>query len=169
MAGSDARQTISTGWASSPWGSGLAHRFRPLGLPQRCDPRLRHVQQAVGAHPAYGIGEGFLGDDSSLVDLSPETQRDVEQAVRGMITAAQEEATGILRSHRRELDTLAARLDAEETLEDEVLQEALAPLLSAIESKSATGTAGAPAPRRKAAAGSSRTVNGNRSRAAAKS
>jgi cell division protease FtsH len=109
-------------------------------------------------------GEGFLGDDSSLVDLSPETQRDVEEAVRGMITDAQQEATAILRSHRRELDTLAARLDEEETLEDEVLQQALAPLLSAIESNSTTTAT--PRPRKTAA----RTVNGStRARAAAKS
>jgi cell division protease FtsH len=115
-------------------------------------------------------GEGFLGDDSSLVDLSPETQRDVEDAVRGMITAAQREATTILQAHRRELDTLAARLDAEETLEDDVLQEALAPLLSAIESKSSS-TPRTPATRRpKAKATAAASVNGRpRSRAAAKS
>ena len=121
-------------------------------------------------------GEGFLGDDSSLVDLSPETQRDVEEAVRGMITDAQTEATGILLAHRRELDTLAARLDAEETLEDQVLQDALAPLLSAISkgtpvAKGNGATRSTPATRRpkakpRAAAAS---VNGSaRSRAAAK-
>jgi cell division protease FtsH len=115
-------------------------------------------------------GEGFLGDDSSLVDLSPETQRDVEDAVRGMITAAQRQATKILQSHRRELDTLAVRLDEEETLEDDVLQEALAPLLTAIESKSnvspQTTTRRPKAAKAAAAAG----VNGTtRARAAAKS
>ncbi len=78
-------------------------------------------------------GEGFLGDDSALVDLSPETQRDVEDAVRRMITEAQTEATAVLRAHRGELDSLAQRLDEEETLEDEVLQEALAPLLDALD------------------------------------
>jgi cell division protease FtsH len=119
-------------------------------------------------------GEGFLGDDSSLVELSPETQRDVEDAVRGMITAAQREATAILRAHRRELDGLATRLDAEETLEDDVLQEALAPLLSAI-SKGSTikgnGSSRTPATRRpKAKATAAAGVNGaTRARAAAKS
>jgi hypothetical protein len=116
-------------------------------------------------------GEGFLGDDSSLIELSPETQRDVEDAVRGMITAAQREATTILRSHRRELDTLAARLDAEETLEDDVLQQALAPLLSAISksngSSRTTTTTRRPKAKARAAAAS---VNGtSRARAAAKS
>jgi cell division protease FtsH len=114
-------------------------------------------------------GEGFLGDDSSLVELSPETQRNVEEAIRRMITDAQREATGILQSHRRELDTLAGRLDAEETLEDEVLQEALAPLLQSIESKTTTRT---PAPRRRKAPArtAAARVNGTaRTRAAAKS
>jgi cell division protease FtsH len=81
-------------------------------------------------------------------------------------------AMTILRSHRRELDTLAARLDAEETLEDEVLQEALAPLLSAIESKSTSSGTRAPAPRRRKAPArtAAASVNGSsRARAAAKS
>ena len=113
-------------------------------------------------------GEGFLGDDSSLIGLSPETQRDVEDAVRRLITEAQGEATAILKAHRRELDGLATRLDAEETLEDEVLQEALAPLLKAIESGTATPT---PAPRRRTAVKTS-AVNGTgraKARTAAKS
>jgi cell division protease FtsH len=78
-------------------------------------------------------GEGYLGDDTALVDLSPETQRDVEEAVRRLITSAQDEATAVLQAHRGELDSLAQRLDEEETLEDEVLQEALAPLLDALD------------------------------------
>ena len=78
-------------------------------------------------------GEGYLGDDSALVDLSPETQRDVEDAVRRLITSAQDEATQVLRDHRGELDSLALRLNDEETLEGEVLEEALAPLLSALD------------------------------------
>ena len=86
-------------------------------------------------------GEGYLGDDTALIGLSPQTQRDVEEAVRRLITSAQDEATTILRTHRRELDSLAERLDAEETLEDEVLQKALAPLMSAI-----SRGAGRPAP-----------------------
>jgi cell division protease FtsH len=113
-------------------------------------------------------GEGFLGDDSSLIGLSPETQRDVEDAVRRLITEAQGEATAILKAHRRELDGLATRLDAEETLEDEVLQEALAPLLKAIESGAARTT---PAPRRRTAVKTS-AVNGSgraKARTAAKS
>jgi cell division protease FtsH len=77
-------------------------------------------------------GEGFLGDDTTLVDLSDETQREVEKAVRQMVEEAREEAKGILRAHRRQLDSLATRLDAEETLEGEVLERALAPLMEDI-------------------------------------
>jgi hypothetical protein len=86
-----------------------------------------------------------------------------------MITAAQREATKILQSHRRELDSLALRLDEEETLEDDVLQDALAPLLSAIESKS-NGSPRTTTRRPKAKAAAAASVNGTaRTRAAAKS
>jgi cell division protease FtsH len=105
-------------------------------------------------------GEGFLGDDTALVDLSPTTQREVEDAIRDLITTAQREATQILQEHRRELDTLAARLDAEETLEDEVLQAALRPLLETIESRTT------PAPRRRTTAAA--TSTGARTRVVAK-
>jgi cell division protease FtsH len=77
-------------------------------------------------------GEGFLGDDSQLVGMSDATQREVEGAIRRLVEDARDEAKAILRAHRRELDTLATRLDAEETLEGEVLEEALAPLIKAI-------------------------------------
>ncbi len=77
-------------------------------------------------------GEGFLGSDSQLIELSDETQREVEGAIRALIEGARDQAKAILREHRRELDSLAARLDVEETLEGEVLEEALAPLLTAI-------------------------------------
>jgi cell division protease FtsH len=77
-------------------------------------------------------GEGFLGDDTSLVDLSDETQREVEKAIRTLVEEARGEAKAILKAHRRELDGLATRLDKEETLEGEVLERALAPLMEAI-------------------------------------
>jgi len=77
-------------------------------------------------------GEGFLGDDSQLIELSDATQREVEGAIRAMVEGAREEAKAILAAHRTELDSLALRLDAEETLEGEVLQRALAPLMDAI-------------------------------------
>ncbi|MDX6216761.1 MAG: cell division protease FtsH [Frankiales bacterium] len=98
-------------------------------------------------------GEGFLGDDSQLVELSDDTRREVEGAVRKLIEDARDEAKAILRAHRRELDALAARLDAEETLEGQILEEALAPLMKAIATPPASAsTSGRPAPRRTATA-----------------
>jgi cell division protease FtsH len=78
-------------------------------------------------------GEGFLGDETPLADLSPETQQAVEHEIRVLVEDAQTEATRILQAHRTELDELTARLEQEETLEDTVLEEALAPLLRAVE------------------------------------
>ena len=94
-------------------------------------------------------GEGFLGDDSQLVELSDETQREVEGAVRKLVEDARDEAKAILRAHRRELDGLAARLDAEETLEGEILEEALAPLMKAIATPPGTRSTGTTAPTRR--------------------
>ena len=111
-------------------------------------------------------GEGFLGDDSQLVGLSDETQREVEHAIRSLIEDARSEAKDILTAHRRELDTLAVRLDAEETLEGEVLEQALAPLMQAIAGPpvvrraartSVKATAAKPVPPVRKAAATSRT------------
>ncbi|MCU1595974.1 MAG: ATP-dependent zinc metalloprotease FtsH, partial [Frankiales bacterium] len=97
-------------------------------------------------------GEGFLGNDSSLIELSDETQREVEHAIRTLVEDARDEAKAILRAHRRELDTLAARLDAEETLEGEVLIDALAPLMRAISSPPARTVTSTRTPARRTAA-----------------
>jgi cell division protease FtsH len=133
-------------------------------------------------------GEGYLGEDSALVGMSDATQREVEGAIRHLVEAARDEAKAILRAHRRELDTLATRLDAEETLEGEVLEAALAPLMRAIStppsgpsaptrrrtpaavvkvaSKAATAAPKAAKPANKAtAAGRSATVSKSRSSA----
>jgi cell division protease FtsH len=75
-------------------------------------------------------GEGFLGDDSQLIELSDQSRREVEDAIRQLMEGALAEAKSILRTHRRDLDRLASRLDAEETLEGEVLADALAPLMN---------------------------------------
>jgi cell division protease FtsH len=77
-------------------------------------------------------GEGFLGNDSELVGLSDQTQREVEAAIRRLVEQGRAEARAILSAHRKELDVLAERLDAEETLEGDVLAQALAPLMKAI-------------------------------------
>ncbi|MDX6223812.1 MAG: cell division protease FtsH [Frankiales bacterium] len=86
-------------------------------------------------------GEGFLGDETPLAELSPETRQAVEAEIRTLVEDAQVEATRILRAHRRELDDLTARLEEEETLEDTVLEEALAPLLRSVEAaRNGSGT-----------------------------
>jgi hypothetical protein len=87
----------------------------------------------------------------------------VEEAVRRLITSAQDEATAVLRAHRGELDSLAERLDEEETLEDEVLQEALAPLLDALDRASA-----APPPQRTRRATTSKAPVKSRTRTPAR-
>ncbi len=108
-------------------------------------------------------GEGFLGNDTELVDLSDQTQREVEGAIRSMVEQARAEAKAILVAHRAELDALAIRLDAEETLEGDVLVEALAPLMKAISAPTAAPVRRTAAPRRtasangRAKAGASRT------------
>ncbi|HUR52344.1 MAG TPA: ATP-dependent zinc metalloprotease FtsH [Mycobacteriales bacterium] len=92
-------------------------------------------------------GEGFLGNDTELVELSDQTQRDVEAAIRSLVEQARSEARAVLVAHRRELDTLAERLDAEETLEGEVLEKALAPLMKAITAPATPSTRRTPARR----------------------
>jgi cell division protease FtsH len=83
-------------------------------------------------------GEGFLGNDSELVGLSDQTQREVEAAIRNLVERARSEARAVLVAHRSELDALATRLDAEETLEGDILEDALAPLMKAIKSPNGT-------------------------------
>jgi cell division protease FtsH len=100
-------------------------------------------------------GEGFLGNDTELIELSDQTQREVEGAIRTLVERARTEAKAILVAHRRELDTLATRLDAEETLEGDILVEALAPLMKAI-----TGPSSVTAPVRRTAPRRAPTTNG---------
>ena len=90
----------------------------------------------------------FPGNDSQLVELSDETRREVEGAIRTLIEDARDEAKAILRAHRKELDLLAARLDAEETLEGEVLEQALAPLMKKITEPAPAAARRTAAPRR---------------------
>jgi cell division protease FtsH len=106
-------------------------------------------------------GEGFLGNDTDLIELSDQTQREVERAIRSLIEQARSEARAILVAHRSELDALATRLDVEETLEGEVLEEALAPLMKAITAP-AQRTAAARRTARKAPASNGRPKAGTK-------
>jgi cell division protease FtsH len=72
--------------------------------------------------------EGFLGNDIPLGEISIETQSAIDQEIRRLVAEAQAEATALLSRHRKTLDDLASRLDEEETLEGETLQQVLAPI-----------------------------------------
>ena len=72
--------------------------------------------------------EGFLGNDVPLGEISVETQTAIDQEIRRLVADAQAEATALLSRHRKTLDDLASRLDEEETLEGETLQQVLAPI-----------------------------------------
>ncbi len=72
--------------------------------------------------------EAFLGNDIPLSDVSPETRATLDAEIRRFIAEAQDEAMELLSRHRATLDGLAARLEEEETLEGEELQEVLAPI-----------------------------------------
>jgi cell division protease FtsH len=85
--------------------------------------------------------EGFLGNDVPLGDISVETQTAIDKEIRRLVAEAQAEATSLLSRHKKTLDALATRLDEEETLEGEVLQQVLAPIEAEMASEhiSATG------------------------------
>ncbi|HVE63536.1 MAG TPA: ATP-dependent zinc metalloprotease FtsH, partial [Mycobacteriales bacterium] len=72
--------------------------------------------------------EAFLGNDIPLADVSPETRATLDSEIRRFIAEAQDEAMDLLARHRATLDGLAERLEHEETLEGEELQEVLAPI-----------------------------------------
>ncbi len=85
-------------------------------------PELGYVRLLANA------SEGFLDNDIPLADISYETRAVLDAEVRRFIKEALRDATAILSRHRATLDGLAARLEAEETLEGEELQEVLAPI-----------------------------------------
>ncbi|HVF19881.1 MAG TPA: ATP-dependent zinc metalloprotease FtsH, partial [Mycobacteriales bacterium] len=72
--------------------------------------------------------EAFLGNTIPLGDISPETRATLDAEIRRFVAEAQDEAMELLSRHRATLDGLAERLEHEETLEGEELQEVLAPI-----------------------------------------
>src|SRR3954466_1069369 len=74
---------------------------------------LRHVGPDAAA---------FLGDETPLADISPETKAALDQAVRRLMTEAQTTATVLLEHHRSILDEFAGTLNEHETLEGALLQ-----------------------------------------------
>ncbi len=72
--------------------------------------------------------EAFLGNTIPLGDISPETRATLDAEIRRFVAEAQDEAMELLSRHRDTLDGLAERLEHEETLEGEELQQVLAPI-----------------------------------------
>src|SRR4051812_42728448 len=64
----------------------------------------------------------FLGDETPLADIAPETKAALDQALRRLMTEAQTSATALLEHHRSILDEFAGTLNEHETLEGALLQ-----------------------------------------------
>ena len=65
----------------------------------------------------------FLGEETPLQDIGPETRAEADRAIRRLLQEAEKEAELLLEHHKPLLDEFAAVLAAEETLEGNVLQE----------------------------------------------
>jgi cell division protease FtsH len=64
----------------------------------------------------------YLGEETPLADIAPETKAALDQAVRRLMKDAQAQAQIILESHRALLDEFASTLEEHETLEGAALQ-----------------------------------------------
>ncbi|HVF54313.1 MAG TPA: ATP-dependent zinc metalloprotease FtsH [Actinomycetota bacterium] len=61
--------------------------------------------------------EQFLGGDSGLAKLSDQTHTAMDAEVARLLESAEQEATRILKTHRKVLDSMATRLNTQETIE----------------------------------------------------
>jgi cell division protease FtsH len=71
-------------------------------------------------------GDGFLGDEVPLAQISNQTHHEMETEIDELLARAEREATRLLTLHRPVLDTLAERLEVEETLEGPDLESVVA-------------------------------------------
>lgn len=71
-------------------------------------------------------GEAFLGDELAVGQISAQTHHEMEGEIDDLLEAAEAEARRVLEQHRSVLDTLATRLESEETLEGTDLDSVLA-------------------------------------------
>ena len=110
---------------------------------------------------------GYLGSDSVLDAVSGHTMQELDEEVKRMVGAAEQQAAEILARHRQTLDRLADALEEQETLEGR----SLSTLLSGVQpevfgsSVSSPGQPARPLPPRKPAgslASSLRESNGHR-------
>ena len=65
----------------------------------------------------------FLGEETPLQDIGPETRAEADRAIRRLLQEAETEAEVLLEHHKQLLDEFAATLAVEETLEGNLLQE----------------------------------------------
>jgi cell division protease FtsH len=77
--------------------------------------------------------DGFLDADVPLGNVSGQTHQDVDHEMRRIVEDAEREATNLLVTHRATLDALAARLEAEETIEGPDLEAVLSAVRPDIE------------------------------------
>ena len=86
---------------------------------------LRYGMVGELGHAAYRNDEGpnFLGGPLGQSQVSEETSREVDLAVRALLDRAFQRAQDILLSHRDVLEDAAQQLLAEETLDEEQLEE----------------------------------------------
>ena len=73
--------------------------------------------------------DAFLDAEVPLTAVSSATHQDLDTEIRRLLADAERDATALLLTHRATLDALAARLEAEETIEGTDLET----LLSAIQ------------------------------------
>ncbi len=101
------------------------------------DDLERATEQAVDIVGRFGMGDRrrrlvakdadtFLGDGTALGHVSALTHQEMEAEIDRLLERAEREATELLTRHRRVLQILADRLEAEETLEGPDLEAVLA-------------------------------------------
>ncbi len=84
------------------------------------------LSERVGPVRLLGAsGAGFLDEETPLADVSPQQQEALDAEVRRLVDGAVAEATDVLRKHRAGFDALVQQLLDHETLDGEVLAEAL--------------------------------------------
>jgi cell division protease FtsH len=81
------------------------------------------MSDEVGMTRLFGADStAFLGDETPLADIAPETKAAADGAVRRLIAEAETEARVLLEHHRELLDEFATTLADAETLEGNALQ-----------------------------------------------
>ncbi|MFN2595227.1 MAG: cell division protein FtsH, partial [Actinomycetota bacterium] len=87
--------------------------------------------------------DAFLGNDLGVADLSELTHEEMEKEIDELLRSAEKKALDLLKSHKPFLDSLATRLESEETIEGPALEKelssvALEPTLMGVSSNGAS-------------------------------